>query len=124
MNYRNYCIVVAGVFALVSQSLAGGTIYFPGNTNLPAGYPLAPYGSVDQIHVENGDAITVDINFYDVDLSNIEYNLNIPVTGPWWSPDQDYTIPGGTYIGGHFEVKLKINGVQVDSKTGSIVDPE
>lgn len=127
MSCRNFSITVAGVFALAFEVLAGGSISFPGNYGLPAGYPMGPFGSVEPIHVESGDTVTVGVNFYDVDLSNIEYNVNVPLDTsllPWWSTVYDYTVPGGTYIGGTFEVIPKINGVEVDRKSGTIFDPE
>lgn len=84
---------------------------------------MGPFGSVEPIHVESGDTVTVDVNFYDVDLSNIEYNVNVPLDTsllPWWSTVYDYTVPGGTYIGGTLEVIPKINGVEVDRKSGTM----
>lgn len=110
------------LFAIGSATacMAGASIEGPEDGDLEANNSIQPYGDVDPVHLENGQPITVDIKFTNASqTASVSYS-NISTFSDWIC-DYSYDVPN--WVGGTWEVKVKISGVVVDTTSGDIIQP-
>lgn len=104
-----------------------GGIYSPSSGTLYAGHNIQPSGWVSAMALENGATLTVDIFFNknpEIGGNGVSY-IDIPlVRDPSWYAYDDYPVPAGDYIGGHWYVYFYIDYHLVEWTTGTVVSGE